>query len=89
MKKKSKKNDLRSEYDFSTMSGGVRGKYAEAYRAGTNIAVLADDVASAFPTDDSVNRALRTIMEAAQAMPREKKPSKRVLQRTARRRAWH
>lgn len=84
MKKRSSKSDLRSEYDFSAMSGGVRGKYAKAYRAGRNIVVLADDVASAFPTDDSVNRALRTIMEAAQAMPGRslKAASSKAKQRT-------
>jgi hypothetical protein len=83
MKKKTSMNGLRKEYDFSAMSGGVRGKYANAYRAGTNIVVLADDVASAFPTDAAVNGALRTIMEAARAMPRAKAPSNKAVQRRA------
>ena len=30
------KDDLRPEYDFASMKGGVRGKYAKRYRAGTN-----------------------------------------------------
>ena len=89
MNKKNRKADLRPEYDFSTMSGGVRGKYAKAYRAGTNIAVLADDVASFFPTDDSVNRALRAVLDAAQAIPQEKRPSIKVLQRTPAKRTQH
>jgi len=45
------------EYDFS---GGVRGKYAEAYRAGTNIVRLDDDVAAMFPDPAEVNEVLRT-----------------------------
>jgi hypothetical protein len=30
-------DDLRSEYDFANMQGGVRGKYVERYREGTNV----------------------------------------------------
>ncbi|MBP1688067.1 MAG: hypothetical protein H6Q33_4210 [Deltaproteobacteria bacterium] len=81
MKKRS--DDLRAEYDFASMHGGVRGKYAKAYRSGSNIVVLADDVASAFPTDDSVNRALRAMLDLAEAVPRTKKPSNKALQRPA------
>ena len=32
------RDELRPEYDFATMKGGVRGKYIERYRAGTNLA---------------------------------------------------
>jgi len=44
-------DDLRPEYDFSRMKGGVRGKYVERYRTGTNIVLLDPDVAQAFPTN--------------------------------------
>ena len=47
------------EYDFS---GGVRGKYAQRYREGTNIVRLDDDVAVAFPDSKKVNEALRTLI---------------------------
>jgi hypothetical protein len=56
-------DDLRPEYDFSTGNGAVRGKYLERYRAGTNLALLAPDVRAAFPTDEAVNQALRTLMQ--------------------------
>lgn len=46
-------DDLRTEYDFSKMPGGVKGKYVERYRAGTNVVLLHPDVAQAFPTSDS------------------------------------
>ena len=59
-------DDLRPEYDFSQMSGGVRGKYAERCQTGTNIVVLEPDVAEAFPTEASVNEALRLLMQVAQ-----------------------
>jgi hypothetical protein len=51
-------DELRPEYDFSKMAGGIRGKYVERYRAGTNLVLLDPDIAQAFPTDASVNEAL-------------------------------
>ena len=30
-------DDLLPEYDLSNMKGGVRGKYVDRYRSGTNI----------------------------------------------------
>ncbi|BAZ20710.1 hypothetical protein NIES4073_15870 [Kalymmatonema gypsitolerans NIES-4073] len=59
-------DELRPEYDFSKMTGAVRGKYAERYKAGTNLVLLDSDVAQAFPTDKSVNEALRLLMQIAQ-----------------------
>jgi hypothetical protein len=59
-------DELRPEYDFSQMKGGVRGKYVERYRSGTNLVLLDPDVAQAFPTDAAVNEALRLLMQIAQ-----------------------
>ncbi len=56
-------DDLRPEYDLSKLEGGVRGKYLARYRAGTNLALLAPDVRAAFPTDEAVNQALRSMMQ--------------------------
>jgi hypothetical protein len=50
--------DMLEEYDFSK---GVRGKYAERYREGTNIVKLDDDVTAMFPDTKSVNDALRAL----------------------------
>lgn len=61
--KKPEDDDLRVEYDPSALKGGVRGKYIERYRRGTNLALLAPDVRAAFPTDDAVNEALRSLMQ--------------------------
>ena len=58
--------ELRPEYDFSKMNGGVKGKYVEHYRTGTNIVLLDPDVAQAFLTSDAVNEALRLLMQIAQ-----------------------
>jgi len=55
-------DDLRPEYDASVLKGGVRGKYLTRYRGGTNLALLEADVRAAFPTDEAVNQALRSIL---------------------------
>jgi len=52
--------DMLDEYDFS---GGVRGKYSERYAEGNNVVVLSPDVAKVFPNSESVNRALRKLIE--------------------------
>ncbi len=60
-------DELRPEYDLKELlKGGVRGKYVARYRAGTNVVVLAPDVAQAFPTEEAVNEALRLVMRMAQ-----------------------
>ena len=40
-------DELRDEYDLTQLQGGVRGKYVQRYRAGTNLVRLAPDVAAA------------------------------------------
>ncbi len=60
-------DDLRSEYDFALMTGGVRGKYADSYRQGVNIVKLDDDVSAAFPDEKAVNDALRSLIRIAQS----------------------
>ena len=35
--------DMRPEYDFSSMKGGVRGKYCKAYREGHTVVVHKED----------------------------------------------
>jgi hypothetical protein len=77
MKKKQKSetdDELRPEYDLrELLRGGIRGKYAERYRAGTNLVLLEPDVAKAFANDpDAVNQALRLVIQLKQ-MPVGKK----------------
>jgi len=77
MASKSKQGDeMRSHYDFS---GGVRGKYAARYAEGTNVVVLAPDVAEVFPDSIAVNEALRTFVRMSAKTVRAKTaPKKRV-----------
>ena len=59
-------DELRPEYDFSNMNGGIRGKYAQRYRAGTNLVKIDPDVAEVFMDDAAVNEALRELIKVAQ-----------------------
>ena len=67
MKRKTKSvhDELHPEYDFDN-SKGVRGKYFESYKKGTNLVLLSPDVAKAFPTEEAVNEALRSLLNLAQ-----------------------
>jgi hypothetical protein len=58
-------DEMRPEYDFS---GGVRGKYYEAYQRSSNIVVLDPDVAEIFRDSASVNEALRSIVKIAKSL---------------------
>ena len=55
-------DDMRPEYDFS---GGVRGKHYQQDQAGTNVVFLDADVARVFRDSESVNRALRLLLNLA------------------------
>jgi hypothetical protein len=58
-------DDLRPEYDLSKLKGGVKGKYASKYKEGTNLILLAPDVAEVFKDNESVNEALRLLIKIA------------------------
>ena len=74
-------DELRPEYDASLLREGTRGKYAARYKAGTNLALLAPDVAEAFPNDEAVNEALRLLMRIAKnstGMPKHRRSRTKV-----------
>jgi hypothetical protein len=54
--------EMRPEYD---LRGGVRGKYYQQYKEGTNVVLLDSDVAAVFHDSESVNQALRVLIKAA------------------------
>jgi hypothetical protein len=64
--KQGRRDDVRREYAFSKRSG-LRGKYIQRYRAGTNLILLSPDVAEHFPDERSVNKALRTLIQSAKS----------------------
>lgn len=56
-------NEMLDEYDFSN---GVRGKYVERLKQGSNVVVLDEDVAKVFSDSASVNQALRALLPIIQ-----------------------
>ena len=64
--RKADPDDLRPQYRRGDLDSGIRGKYLESYRSGTNLVLLHPDVAKAFPTDEAVNDALRSFMDTTE-----------------------
>ncbi len=57
-----KDTEMRKEYRREDLGKGIRGKYLEDYKKGTNLVLVSTDVAAVFPDDASVNEALRSLM---------------------------
>jgi hypothetical protein len=79
-------NDMRPEYDFASMKGGIRDRYVKQYRAGTNLILLDPELAEAFPTDSAVNDALRALLKMTETarLPHKTSPPRRAKRATPR-----
>ena len=62
-------DELRPEYDFRSMRGVVRGKYAARYHERLRVVRLADDLADAFTDEAAVNDALRAYLRGHTVEP--------------------
>ncbi len=83
------RDNIRPEYDFASMSGGIRGKHYQEYRKGSNVVLLQPDVAEAFPSEEAVNEALRGVLKTTRAVrqtgglsDRTLKPANRLSKRS-------
>ncbi|MEI6068407.1 MAG: hypothetical protein WCP96_13770 [Methylococcaceae bacterium] len=63
-------DELRPEYKRPDLGTIVRGKYANRIKAETNVVLLGPDIAQALPNDEPVNKALRYLLEVAEASTR-------------------
>ena len=70
-------DELRPEYDLTELKGGVRGKYYQQARAGTNLVLIEPDLAGVFSNSAAVNRALRLLVDTAQAATKPPRPTTR------------
>jgi len=77
-------DDMRPEYDFASMKGGVRGKYARRVRQSTNIVLIEQEVADAFPTERAVNEALKGVLNTTRAVRNTGGLPNKALQPTSR-----
>lgn len=74
----SRTETMRTEYRREDLGTGVRGKYLRRYSKGTNLVLLDDRVAQAFPNAQAVNEALLGLLALAEkAKPAFVKPRKR------------
>ena len=80
-------DDMRPEYDFASMKGGVRGKYAKRAREGTNIVLIEPEVTDAFPTAQAVNEALKGVLNTTRAVRSTGGLPNKALQPTSRARS--
>jgi len=64
------KNELRAEYRRQDLGKGVRGKFFKRFKEGTNLILLDDEVAKAFPTSEAVNEALHGLLVLARQSAR-------------------
>jgi hypothetical protein len=64
------KDELRREYRREELGKGVRGKYFARVSKGTNLVLLNEEVAKAFPTTDAVNEALTGLLELTEQTAR-------------------
>jgi hypothetical protein len=62
---KNKADEMRREYRRENLGKGVRGKYFKQFQESSNVVVLDDDVAQAFPNSRAVNEALRGLLHSA------------------------
>lgn len=58
--------ELQDEYDLSKLPVMPKGRYAPERRTGSNLVVIDADLVQAFPTDESVNAALRLVLQIAE-----------------------
>ena len=56
-------DELKPEYDLKNLGQGVRGKYYDEYKKGTNVVVIDPDLTDTFPNTQAVNDALRQLLQ--------------------------
>ena len=73
----------RTEYRREDLGKGVRGKYFARVSKGSNLVLLDDKVAKAFPTGEAVNEALLSLLTFTEQTARITARSKRTTAKRA------
>ncbi len=60
-------DEMRSEYKREDLGKGVRGKFLDEYEESHNLVLLKPEIAKVFPTEESVNAALMSLIKLAKA----------------------
>jgi hypothetical protein len=77
------KDEMRAEYRQEDLGKGVRGKYFARVSKGTNLVLLNDKVAKAFPTAEAVNEALLGLLALTEQTARLTGQTKRPARKRA------
>ena len=62
-----KAEEMRAEYRLEGLGKGVRGKHHAAFEKGSNLVFLTPELAKIFPTNESVNAALESLVVVARS----------------------
>jgi len=68
-----KTEEMRSEYRREDLGKGVRGKHHAAFQKGSNLVLLTPELAKIFPTNESVNSALESLVDVARSVVPKKR----------------
>ena len=75
-------DEMRPEYRREDLGKGVRGKYFARVSKGSNLVLLNDKVAKAFPTGEAVNEALLGLLALTEQTARIRARSSRTLRKS-------
>ena len=62
-----KAEEMRAEYRREDLGKGVRGKHCDEFKKGSNLVLLTPELAKIFPTNESVNAALSSLVGVARS----------------------
>ena len=68
-----KTEEMRAEYRREDLGKGVRGKHHSAFQKGSNLVLLTPELAKIFPTNESVNAALESLVDVARSAVTKKR----------------
>lgn len=77
------KDEMRAEYRREDLGKGVRGKYFARVSKGTNVVLLNEKVAKAFPNSEAVNEALLGLLALTKQTARITTRAKRATRKRA------
>ena len=63
-----KAEEMRAEYRREDLGKGVRGKYFDEFKKGSNLVFLTPELAKIFPTNEAVNVALSSLVGVARSV---------------------
>ncbi len=71
---------MRAEYRRDELGKGIRGKHHAAFKKGSNLVLLTPELAKIFPTNESVNSALESLVGIARSVVTKKSSPKRIIE---------